>query len=62
MKKFNLTEELDSYIQSSVNTTNIFGRGQTLLKRYERFKNVGMKEKIITAIKKNIIEDSDFVF
>jgi hypothetical protein len=56
-KSFNLNDKLSLMSGACMNTQGLFGRGQSLLSRYKRFNNVGMKEKIITEIKKNLIEE-----
>jgi hypothetical protein len=60
--RFNLSKKLNHYSNSCVETTSLFGRGQSLFSRYEKFKNIGFKEKILTEIKKNIIEEKPFKF
>lgn len=53
---FNVTPALYHYAVSSIQVTSLFGKGQTLAERYLRFAKVGMREKILTEIKKNLIE------
>jgi hypothetical protein len=55
-KYFNMSDRLSKMAQACVATTNMFGRGQTLLSRYERFKSIGMRSRILAEINKNIIE------
>jgi hypothetical protein len=62
LHRFELNDKLRNYCLSCINTTQMFGRGQSLLSRYEKFKNIGFKEKILTEIKKNIIEEEPFKF
>jgi len=59
LKRFNMTKKIDSYMQANVDATILFGRGQNLASRYQRFKNIGMREKVINEIKKNLIEGSE---
>jgi hypothetical protein len=33
------------------------GKRTSLLSRYERFKNAGLREKVLTEIKNNLVED-----
>lgn len=60
--RFEFNEKLRNYCLSCIRTTQTFGRGQSLLSRYEKFKNIGFKEKILTEIKKNIINEEPFKF
>jgi hypothetical protein len=57
LKQFSLSDKLYDYMNSCVETTTMFGKGQTLLSRYTRFKEIGMREKILTEINKNLIQD-----
>jgi hypothetical protein len=56
-KHFELSRRLVMMVEACVDTTTAFGKGQSLLSRYKRFKSIGMREKIITEIEKNIIND-----
>lgn len=55
-KQFNFTPEIRRYSQACVDSTVMFGFGQTLLNRYNRFGKIGLREKILKEIKKEIIE------
>jgi hypothetical protein len=44
-------------MNSCINSTEIYGLGQTLKSRYSQFKNVRLKDKILTEINKNLIKD-----
>ena len=55
--RFNLNPILHNYIASHTKSVNYFGRGESLITRYQRFKDTGMREKILTEIKKNIIDE-----
>ncbi len=55
LKRFNMTQELTAYYESCVNTTSFFGRGISLPERYNMFKKVNMRDKVLKAIKDNII-------
>jgi hypothetical protein len=57
MHRFNFSKTLFGYSKSSVGTTTLFGKNQTLLSRYDRFKSVGMREKILTEINKNLVDE-----
>jgi hypothetical protein len=56
-KEFEVTPLLYSYMNSCINSTEIYGLGQTLKSRYSQFKNVRLKDKILTEINKNLIKD-----
>jgi len=57
LKQFSMSDKLYDYANSCVDTTVMFGEGQTLLSRYKMFKNVGLREKILTEINKNLVQD-----
>lgn len=57
LKPFIMSEKLFDYANSCIETTNMFGSGQSLLSRYNKFKNIGLREKILTEINKNLIKD-----
>ena len=59
IKQFVMSKKLTDYSKSCMQTTSFFGKGQTLLSRYNRFIDVGLREKILTEINKNLIEDFD---
>jgi len=58
LKRFNHTPEVQKYSQACIDSTPMFGFGQTMLARYNRFRNIGMREKVLTAIKNNLIDDN----
>jgi hypothetical protein len=58
MHRFNFSKTLLGYSKASISTTSLFGKKQTLLSRYNRFKSVGMREKILTEINKNLIDET----
>jgi len=60
--RFELTEKLERYGASLVSSTDLFGKGQSLLDRYNRFKQVGFREKILTEINKNLIDEEPYQF
>jgi hypothetical protein len=55
LKQFEITEKLISYARSNIDTTTIFGRGTSLADRYSRFKNIGMRERVLKEIKNNLL-------
>jgi hypothetical protein len=60
--RFIMSEKLQKYKKANTNSRNIFGRFQTLLERYEKFKEVGYREKILTEIKKNLVDEEPYRF
>ena len=62
LHRFNMTEKLSSYTDANVNYSNLFGKRVPLADRYQRFKQVGFREKILTEIKKNVIEEEPYKF
>ena len=55
-KTFTMTPELQMMGEACISSTGVFGRGQSLLSRYKRFNGVGLKEKVLSEINKNLIE------
>ena len=62
LHRFNLTKELKKYTTLNTASINLFGPFQPLAEKYKKFKQVGYKEKIITEIKKNLIEEEPYKF
>jgi hypothetical protein len=62
LKRFNITERLFVYSSANSGSASIFGLGESLSKRYKRFKDVGYREKILTEIKKNLIDEEPYKF
>jgi len=62
LHRFNHTEILERYSLACIDTTSLFGRGQNLQSRYNRFRSVGLKEKIMTEIQQNLIIDEKIKF
>ena len=62
LKRFDFSNKLSGYANANIGATDLFGRGQTLLTRYERFSKIKMREKILTEIKKNLIEEEPYKF
>jgi hypothetical protein len=58
LKRFEMNDKLKSYTSSLVRGTDFFGLGQSMSQRYNRFRSIGMREKILTEINKNLIDDS----
>jgi hypothetical protein len=60
--RFIMTSQLQKYKEANIQSFNIFGRFQTLQEKYKKFKQVGYREKILTEIKKNLIEEEPYKF
>ena len=60
--RFSMTPELHKYKLASVTSIKLFGPFQTLADKYEKFKQVGYREKILTEIKKNLIDEEPYRF
>ena len=60
--RFVMTPKLQKYKLANIKSFNIFGQFQTLQEKYEKFKQVGFREKILTEIKKNLIEEQPYKF
>jgi hypothetical protein len=55
LKSFVMNEYLGNIAKTANTTRLLFGAGESLNKRYQRFKNVGLRDKVLTEIKKNLI-------
>ena len=62
LHRFNFTHTLEKYSNAMVDTTRLFGRGESLQTRYARFRSVGFREKILTEINTNLVEGQDIQF
>ena len=60
--RFNLTPGVQMLAKSNVNSIQVFGPFQTLAEKYAKFKQVGLREKILTEIKKNLIDEEPYKF
>ena len=60
IKRYHQTELLTKYADSNMKTPEMFGFGQTLKTRYNRFRSIGMREKILHEIEKNVFEEDPF--
>ena len=56
LKRFNMNNQLDKIARGNVFSSNLFGKGQTLLSRYIKFNNSGLRDKILKEIKNNLID------
>ena len=62
LQRFVITENISKFAEAGVNSWQLFGRGQSLLQRYNRFRHHGMREKVLTEIKKNLIDEEPYIF
>ena len=62
LHRFNQNDKIVQYKQANIKSNILFGSFQTLFEKYEKFKEVGFKEKILTEIKKNLIEEEPYKF
>jgi hypothetical protein len=56
LKRFKINEQLYEYSRKCVDSTHLFGRGQSLLSRYNRFKDVDLDKKVLFEIKNNLLD------
>lgn len=56
LKRFAITPKLLNYLDANINLTMMYGRGQSLESRYNRFKNVGMRSKVLKEIHENLLD------
>lgn len=54
--RYKINETLSSYIKMCSTSKSIWGPGQSLVKRYERFNNSRMKDLILKEIKQNLLD------
>ena len=62
LHRFNMSPRLNEYKKSIMSSFLAFGKFQPLAEIYERFKQVGYREKILTEIKKNLIDEEPYKF
>lgn len=61
LKRFEMTEKIFQYMESGINNISLFGKNNPLSERYNQFKKIGMREKVITEIKKNLIDEEPLI-
>jgi hypothetical protein len=57
MNRFVANEQIMAYSRGCTNSLSLFGRGESLIKRYGRFKDVGLREKVLKEINNSLVED-----
>jgi hypothetical protein len=60
--RFNHSDATIKYVKSNITSQILFGPGQSLLNRYKKFNNAGLREKILTEIKHNLIDEDPYTF
>jgi len=60
--RFELTDKILSYVKATTHFSFVFGKNIPLLDRYKKFNQVGYREKILTEIKKNLIDEEPYKF
>ena len=56
IKRFEMTYKLDTFVKSSIATTQLFGIGTSLQKRYNLFKSTRMRDKVLKEVKANLLD------
>jgi hypothetical protein len=62
LHRFNVNERLFAYQRSADKALSIYGRYQSLVEKYNKFNNFGYRERILTEIKKNLIDEEPYKF
>lgn len=62
LNRFILTQRLKQYEKANIKSKDIFGPLKPLQYRYEKFMSVGYKEKVLTEIHKNLINEEPYKF
>lgn len=62
LHRFNQSKKISQYQSANINSNLLFGSFQSLSEKYEKFKKVGFKEKILTEINKNLIDEVPYKF
>jgi hypothetical protein len=60
LKRYKQTELLTNYSHACMSTKSIFGLGESLKSKYQRFRSVGLREKVLSEIEKNVF-DEEFI-
>lgn len=62
LHRFNMNEKLMAYQNLPQSVQNIYGRFQSLVEKYRKFIEFGYREKVLTEIKQNLIEEEPYKF
>jgi hypothetical protein len=57
LKRYQQNQLLVKYSEANIGTSDLFGAGLSLRSRYEKFRSIGMREKVLTEINKNLIDE-----
>lgn len=58
LKRFKMTDQLYDAAKACINSSNLFGKGQSLEDRYQKFENTDMRDIVLSEIKENIVSES----
>ena len=58
LKRFTMTQELYNASAACSESYRLFGSDQTLEDKYDRFMNTDMRDRVLSEIKKNVVEES----
>lgn len=58
LKRFKMTDNLYDAAKACIDSSDLFGKGQTLEYRYEKFEDTDMRNIILSEIKNNIVSES----
>jgi hypothetical protein len=61
LKRFTMDKQLISLSSATVSSKNLLGQFRSLNQKYNDFKNIGMREKVLTQIKKNLIDEPSLI-
>ena len=62
LHRFEVTDKIIKYAEANMGYSKVFGKSIPFVKRYEKFNKVGYREKILTEINKNLIEEEPYKF
>ena len=62
LQRFVMTENIQKLGTANIDSWKLFGLGQSLSQRYNRFRHHGMREKVLTEIKKNLVDEEPYIF
>ena len=61
LKRFKMNENLTKLSLACINSAQVMGQGKNLDDKYKKFNDVGMKDLILTDIKKNLIDEESMI-
>ena len=60
LKRYKQTDALTKFSHACIETPQMFGFNQSLNKKYQKFRSVGLREKILHEITQNLYEEEPF--